>query len=316
MERLVRGILLTVWIIGLSSLGVAALTGSVSTWLLHTKPISTFRSVDPGKTGTAEMAIQLYEMWAQCFPGRGQMAPVSAVLDEIWPKWQSASRDNDNLQRPPKVWAQQWVECFNTIENWLGEYVSMEDERNRVYSVRKETVPASLRETINYDQVTALPRAAVAWIEAQRVAAANTRRALELADTGIIVIVIGAFGSLIFLLCSLVSLGQNEGTTALSVEDFFFRPFLGAFLGLAFLIVDVVTHAVVSTGSILEIRRESLYGLALAAGLLSEKAYKRLGESLAGRLVSKEQETPGDSRSPKHHNQLRRSAIQKKTHRQ
>lgn len=290
MERIMRSVLLVAWIAGLSSLGVAALTGSASRWLLHTRSVSTFRSVDLAKACEADMAVQVYQMWAECYPGRGQMAPVNTVLDEIWPKWQSASKEGDTLGRAPKVWAQQWIETFNIIEAWLGEFLVRDSEKGRGYGIRPETVPRSLREAINFEQVTTLPRTAIAWIEAQRAAEEDTKRALELADTGIIVIVIGAFGGLIFLLCTVVRVGSRDEIPVLGIEDFLFRPVLGAFLALAFLIADFVTHAVVSTGSVLEIRRESMYGLALAAGLLSEAAYKRLGEWLAGRFPAESTE--------------------------
>jgi hypothetical protein len=125
---------------------------------------------------------------------------------------------------------------------------------------------------------------------------------LELTDTGIIVIVIGAFGSVLFLVRGAVSMGERENTTALTIEDFLFRPCLGALLAVAFLIADIVTHALISTGNLLQLRPESMYGLALAAGLLSEVAYRRLGKSLAGLF-------PAESKEPEDRGQARQETV-------
>ena len=57
------------------------------------------------------------------------------------------------------------------------------------------------------------------------------------------------------------------------LSDYIFRPILGIFLAVAVFVVDILAHSIISTSSILEIRYEPLYILALGAGLLSETAY-------------------------------------------
>jgi hypothetical protein len=47
-------------------------------------------------------------------------------------------------------------------------------------------------------------------------------------------------------------------------------------LALAVFVVDILGHSLISTADILQIRHETLYVLALAAGLLSEQAYNVL----------------------------------------
>lgn len=278
--RLVRSILLLVWIIGLVYVGVAAITSNASRWLLGMNSVAALHSVDPVPADKTEkpMPIRLYERWAKSYTGRGPMAPVSTVLDAMWPKWDSMPPDAD--ARLPEIWVEDWMRSFRLVETWLAELASRDDEAGRIYTVSSETVPAPLRDYINYTQFTTLPRTAVIWIEAQRAAAADTTKLFNLTDTGIIVIVIGALGSVLFLVNTTVTTGGN----ALTVENFLFRPLLGALLAVAFLIADIVTHAVVSTGNILQVRRESMYGLALAAGLLSEVAYRRLSDWLAKRF--------------------------------
>lgn len=57
------------------------------------------------------------------------------------------------------------------------------------------------------------------------------------------------------------------------LSAYLFRPVLGAFLAVAIFIIDIVAHSIVSTAEITKIRHETLFVLALAAGLLSDHAY-------------------------------------------
>ncbi|ETW93289.1 MAG: hypothetical protein ETSY1_39880 [Candidatus Entotheonella factor] len=81
---------------------------------------------------------------------------------------------------------------------------------------------------------------------------------------------IGTFGSVIFLVRDFINL-EDESRTTLSA--YLLKPILGMFLAIAVFIVDILGHATISSASILQIRHETLYVLALAAGLLSEQTY-------------------------------------------
>jgi hypothetical protein len=106
------------------------------------------------------------------------------------------------------------------------------------------------------------------WMEdyAQRAEAEN--RKIRLMDTFIILLVLGAFGSLIFLTKDYLLPNEKGGLSA-----YIFRPILGMFLALAMFVLDMAAHAVLSNASFQEVRQETLYLLAFAAGLLSEHAY-------------------------------------------
>jgi hypothetical protein len=80
--------------------------------------------------------------------------------------------------------------------------------------------------------------------------------------------VLGAFGALIFLIRDYITADQEK-----NLSDYIFRPVPGMFLAVAVFVVDILAHTVISSASILQIRYEPLYILALGAGLLSETAY-------------------------------------------
>ncbi len=113
-----------------------------------------------------------------------------------------------------------------------------------------------------------IPADVKVWMEdyAQRVVAEN--RKIKLMDTFIILLVLGAFGSLIFLTKDYLLPNEKGGLSA-----YIFRPILGMFLALAMFVLDMAAHAVLSNASFLDVRQETLYLLAFAAGLLSEHAY-------------------------------------------
>lgn len=81
---------------------------------------------------------------------------------------------------------------------------------------------------------------------------------------------IGTFGSVIFLVRDFIDVEAEARTT---LSSYLLKPILGMFLAIAVFIVDILAHAAVSSGSILAVRHETLYVLALAAGLLSDQTY-------------------------------------------
>lgn len=132
----------------------------------------------------------------------------------------------------------------------------------------------------NYFSMTAQERAAeivlpqdvLNWIVEQRSILSAKKARGTLIDTFVILMALGAFGSLIFLTRDYI---QSHETT--SIEAYIFRPFLGIFLAIAVFVVDLATHTVISSADILSIRYETLYILALAAGLFSEQVYVYIG---------------------------------------
>jgi hypothetical protein len=105
------------------------------------------------------------------------------------------------------------------------------------------------------------------WIKNERVNRLDNRSKNSFIDLTIIIIAFGAFGSLLYLTKVFI---ENKHD---NIAMYIFRPFLGMFLGLSTFMVYMFTHVLVSSSSVYNIRKESLYVLALASGLVSEQAY-------------------------------------------
>jgi len=117
-----------------------------------------------------------------------------------------------------------------------------------------------------------LPPGVVDWIQSYRketAASLSTRKAkADLVDTFAILMALGAFGSIIFLINDYVS-----PASSFNIQSYLFRPLFGMLLAAAVFIVDVATQAIISESGTSNLRHETLYLLALAAGLLTEKVY-------------------------------------------
>ncbi|MEM6601948.1 MAG: hypothetical protein AAF649_11230 [Verrucomicrobiota bacterium] len=113
----------------------------------------------------------------------------------------------------------------------------------------------------------------VNWIESEAQKYNQVQFTKDLLNTFMLLLVLGALGSLIFLLQDFLSFDEHGR----SVYDYLFRPFFGMFLSLASFVVVVASQSLISDNiNVDKLDRGPLYLLALAAGLLSEKAYNRL----------------------------------------
>jgi len=117
-----------------------------------------------------------------------------------------------------------------------------------------------------------LPPGVVDWIQSYRKETASNLSArkakADLVDTFAILMALGAFGSIIFLINDFVS-----PASSFNIQSYLFRPLFGMLLAAAVFIVDVATQTIISESGISNLRHETLYLLALAAGLLTEKVY-------------------------------------------
>lgn len=134
-----------------------------------------------------------------------------------------------------------------------------------------EVVPTDWRSLIDptiKEKEIKLPIEVVNWVKLKRKELSYIQSRDSLTNTFVLLMVLGAFGSLIFLIRDYI---KAEGSS--SVEAYIFRPVLGCLLAVAMFVVDIAAHTVISGASIFSIRHETLYLLAFAAGLLSEQAY-------------------------------------------
>jgi len=131
-----------------------------------------------------------------------------------------------------------------------------------------------------------LPPEADFWIEEYWSLKEADKKRAALIDQFVLLIVLGAFGSLIFLTEKYIK-GREPGLAA-----FAFRPVLGMFLALAMFVVDMASHALVSNAHYLEMRPETLYLLAFSGGLMSEQVYSLVVKRLESTIQRVEAPEP------------------------
>jgi hypothetical protein len=130
-----------------------------------------------------------------------------------------------------------------------------------------------------------LPVDAITWMKRLPQGQREASERDLLFDSLVCAISLGSLGSLVYLIADLLMGGKD------SVLSFGLRPLLGIFMSVAFFVVLVVAHSLISTSTQSDVRFSTMYGIALAAGLLSDKAYqmlkRKLSESLDGLQAGK-----------------------------
>jgi hypothetical protein len=188
----------------------------------------------------------------------------------------SAQIDISTIKQKLRVDEERWVrqrylQLFNNLDNWLESQVVLFNERddNQFLNV---IIPLEFSgKSKSTSESIMLPDTVLSWFKQRRIKQTQRQSMLKLVDTFALLIVLGAFGSLIFLVWEYIN-----GTKDTSFAAFCFRPVLGAFLAVAMFILDLSMHSVLSDSDMWAIRLEPLYLVALGAGLLSDQAYSIL----------------------------------------
>lgn len=297
-RRLAKGCLLAIWIIVLVGLAGLAASGRASKAVVEAfnfNPTSltlySYLSIGNADLSPNDILLRYLRGRKQ---GRDNPPPIEAVLDEIFvhPSWSERFKGPAVPKGMDADQARQWRSTVN--RRLIDEYESLfrrvdsqlqslaSDTSVNVEGVYMPRPPISevfLRAKEDLPDKILLPRAAISWIKDERERKKEDDERDSLIDTFFLLTVLGAFGSLIFLTKDYI---EREQTTL--VAAYIFRPVLGMFLAVAVFIVDIVGHSIISTASYLQIRHETLFVLALAAGMLSEQAYEALSVRLDAAL--------------------------------
>jgi hypothetical protein len=185
--------------------------------------------------------------------------------------------------------AQQYDNLFSRVADRLRIVV---DDRALVPGNAKIStgiVPSVFRDPKEVaESIVDLPAEAVAWVDRDRKRLDAAKALDDLINTFLLLLALGAFGSLIFLTRDYI-----EKTPETKTSAYVFRPLLGMFLAMGIFIVDVFAHTLISGSKTTDIRPEPLYILSLAAGLLSERAYQYVSNFAQDALDRREREEVG-----------------------
>jgi hypothetical protein len=278
--RLVRGLFLILWITILSLVAFGSLTGGLANYVFPAAH-NEYRFL----LSTEKQECSGAGALARYVRFRDDPPPIGAILDVVLPAWKGAIQCDE----------QQYVALFDKVEGRLRSIA-----RNQSADLKTVTVDATIltnefaeaRKKILSDTSEAqgnasqlLPPEVQDWVSRESTRIKDQAQAQSLFSTFLLLSVLGAFGALIFLIRDYITLDEAK-----RLSDYIFRPVLGIFLAVAVFVVDVLAHSVVSTASILQIRPEPLYILALGAGLLSETAYDWVRRNIDSSFARREQQ--------------------------
>jgi hypothetical protein len=219
------------------------------------------------------------------------------LLNSMQPSWSKKSFFSDVLNKKGEMllWAKdKYYVLFITAEAYLKTAI----ENSSVNLSEKINLTEILSQDflITENTTVTLPMTVQNWINKQRENSSFIQARKNLADTFLILIILGTFGSLIFLTRDYIS---NSNGDENNIASYLFRPLFGMAMAMAMFIVDMVAHSVISTGGIENIRNETMYLLGLSSGLLAEKAYEILQQKarhgLKGNAANKA--NPADPKS-------------------
>ena len=286
-RRLVKGLLLIIWITILVSLAVIAAKEEASKFVTGYLSEYSYDRFVPSYAGfelSRHGQLQVYLTYIENPP------PIGSVLDVMIPGWSGLILSNPFVEQSKDMrWESenqksQWIDekvqlytndlnyqLFKRIEDKLYAIASNKGLNPATAEISTEIIPWEFlieEQRDQFPQNVRLPEEVTIWVEEERARIETTQAKHQLMNTFFLLIVLGAFGSMIFLTRDYIA-----KETATSIAAYFFRPVLGMFLAMAMFVIDILAHAVISSADILELRPEPLYLLALAAGLLSEQAY-------------------------------------------
>ncbi|MCC6716378.1 MAG: hypothetical protein IT555_00690 [Acetobacteraceae bacterium] len=200
---------------------------------------------------------------------------IHTILDTAIPNWDKVKRPSNRFtcnQNEYEDIMEQYQSLFSKISWRLISIVEAKDIDPKNIVIDSSFISSNFFQHAKLDPKTMLPTEIVYWINKERQAIINQEKENRLWDAFVRMGVLGAFGSLLFLIREYVA------STGVKIRECVFRPILGIMLAMAVLVVDIMTHTVISTSGILEMRLEPLYILGLGAGLASEVAYSWVQE--------------------------------------
>ncbi len=275
-SRFVRGLILLLWILGLSVVALGSLQGILAEFLLSANLV-----VNPlgiGGIVKPEFVTLGSDVQRGCPTGddilvsfryfETNLPPIEDVLDVVQPTWRSAVKPPVPCGPSDQLSVYQtYHSLFTKVTERLRSLARNDNLDPKAVVIDATILPPEFPGKAVSEKMS-LPLEVQDWLTREKSWLKGENQARALVNTFLLLSVLGAFGSLIFLIRDYITTDD-----ARTISDYMFRPILGIFLAVAVFIVDILAHSVISTSSILEIRYEPLYILALGAGLLSETAY-------------------------------------------
>jgi len=162
-----------------------------------------------------------------------------------------------------------YIILFEIVETKLKALAAndLQDININQLTISNDILPAKFRGSQFQSKDILIPLEAQNWLITEK----NQRRRLKLVDTFGLLIMLGALGSIIFLIREHIDPKKET-----PIRSYFYKPIFGILLAIATFVVNLSVNGLTSTARVEDLRTEGILLLAFAAGLLSDQTYERL----------------------------------------
>ncbi|WP_432735831.1 hypothetical protein [Maridesulfovibrio sp. FT414] len=192
---------------------------------------------------------------------------ILSVLNAAFPRWTEMEHLYENGCDGVVEVSGNYCSLFESVDKYLEAVVLTENLDPRNLSISYNVAPNVFKFAAEAEKVD-FPEVAISWVMMMRAQKDKDKQLAKLTDSFFIMLVLGAFGSLVFLIKDFL-----YGEKRVRVAQYIFRPVLGMFLAMTVFLMDILTHSVLSTASVEELRLEPLYFLGIVSGMLAEQTY-------------------------------------------
>lgn len=290
-----KGFILVAWIVLLVYAASLAATRQVYPTLV--KMPDTFRGyinggpADEGKKNYRKI-FEINSVWGllQSYETKAPAPVISSILDLGFPRWDDARKVYEHGQFAGMDGVcDAYCRLFESVDNYLNAVVLSKDFDPTKARISHGIAPPVFKFSASNEEI-AVPAVAVSWINSMRERLEKDEQLSNLIDSFFIMLVLGAFGSMVFLIKDFL-----YGEVRVKVAQYVFRPVLGMFLAMTVFLMDILTHSVLSTASIEALRLEPLFFLGIVSGMLAEQTYGVI-YARAQKVIKKAAEEAGVSR--------------------
>ncbi len=292
-----KNLILITWIVLLTSIGlITVYTNNIFRQIKSTFQLTSFQK----KLDCAAQSINSIELennnnldlkeekifqslliYKNCFHLKEGIPPIESILYDIY---------NDlDLTKDFKL--RDYIQLYIAIETRLEAKAIAPSENQDLNTIKNDIIPPQFRKKEFKEQDIDLSLEVKNWIsqesERNKLITGINSVTFNLLNTFILLIILGGFGSLIFL-----TREHLENEEKIPIKAYIYKPLLGMFLAIASFIANISVHTLVSESEIQKIRRETLLLVAFSAGLISEQAYSAITEKAKKALTSKEKNPP------------------------
>ena len=293
-EHIIKNACLITWAILLAFIGMQAVSGKASTTILNfaetivpnKKSQNSFEcpslTYDDSKISDALTQLCYYnkEYLKKEGVDETDIPPIAIVLDrlQLGVSWRDPKKIEE-VNGGQELNSQDYKNLFDIVAKRLNSLAQFSPDisvGSGNLKINNNIVPFKFRKADTFkEQDTELPPEAILWVKTKQTSIESRKSQLVFLDLFILLIILGGFGSWIYLLRR-----YFDKETKTRLVEYFYRPPLGMALAIGVFIVNLSVHSFISDSGIKEVRKETLILLAFAAGLLSDKTYEFIEEEI------------------------------------